>query len=134
MARYDVAVAALALDVPARWLDSVLARHDVPGVTRSVQGVRRTISDDAMLLLACARDLHLEGRVPVPVALEAAAALVRDGQWRTGTVTWSVALPTLRQELATAIADAIERAVPRRRGRPPGQTARDASRRPLERP
>lgn len=123
MARYDVRVAALALDVPYRWLDSVLARHNVAGVTAESQGVRRSVADESLTILAIARDLHEQLGLPIARALDAAHRLQADGQLRAGAVSLSIARPALEASLAAAAADAVERVVPRRRGRPPARGA-----------
>jgi hypothetical protein len=125
VARYDVAVAALALDVKAQWLDTLLARHDIVGVTRVTQGVRRTISEEAMVQLAIIRDLHVGGGLPIPAAVAMSQVLSQRGEVTAGVVRWVADLPLLRQQVAAQVADAIERAVPRRRGRPPQRPSPD---------
>lgn len=119
MPRYDVALAALALDVEPAWLDVLLARNSIPGVIRETQGVKRTISDDALVQLAIVRDLHLHLGLAVPKAIPVAADLMQHGHHRVGAVQLQLDLPSLRTQLAAAAADAVERVVPRRRGRPP---------------
>ena len=50
MARaYTVGTAALALDVPTKWLDNVLSHHSVPGVVQERQGVSRKVSLEGVL-------------------------------------------------------------------------------------
>lgn len=119
MARYDVRLAALVLDVPYPWLDVLLARHDVPGVGRAESGARRTISDDGLLTLAIARDLHHELGLPAPRALRVAATLAATGCASVGVVSLNLDVAALRRQLLQAAADGVERVIPRRRGRPP---------------
>lgn len=119
MARYDVRVAALALDVPYQWLDSLLARHHVLGVTAEVQGVRRSLTPDALARLTIARDLHESLGLPIARALEAADRLLASGVLAAGAVTLSVDRHALETAVAHAAAEAVDRVVPRRRGRPP---------------
>lgn len=119
MARYDVRTAALALDIPYPTLDVLLARHDVCGVTRSAQGIRRTVDDAALVTLRIAIDLRDGLGVSFERGLEIARGLQRSGEARQGAVTISVNLEAVRLDLAARLSDAIERAVPIRRGRPP---------------
>lgn len=126
MARYDVRLAAVALDVAYRWLDGVLARHRVEGVTSEVQGIRRTVSDDALVTLAIVRDLHAQAGLPIGRAIEIAERLEPDGRLRLGIVTVAVDRHAVARDLAPQVADAVERVVPRRRGRPPGQSGEAA--------
>ena len=52
---YDVRTVALALDVSVKWVDNLLSHHQLLGVTRSRQGVGRTISDDGLLAIELVR-------------------------------------------------------------------------------
>jgi hypothetical protein len=126
MARsYDVAAAALALDVEPKWVDNVLSHHDVPGIARSRQGVSRAITPAGLLHLAVARALAEGVRVPIGTAIELATVLLA-GQ--AGSVAETPVAPTLtlrldRAAMASALEhrllDAVELAPARRRGRPP---------------
>lgn len=119
MARYDVRLAAVALDVPYRWLDGVLARHRVEGVTSEVQGIRRTVSDEALVTLAIVRDFHAQVGLPIGRAIEIAERMAPEGRLALGVVAVAVDRPAIARALAPQVADALERVVPRRRGRPP---------------
>ncbi len=128
MARsYDVAAAALALDVDAKWLDNVLSHHQVPGVARSRQGVSRAVTPQGLLHLAVARALAEGARVPLASAIQLAAVLL-EGQGSSSAetrispaITLRLDRAALRRELEGRLLDAVELAPTRRRGRPPRQ-------------
>nr|MCU0623251.1 hypothetical protein [Gemmatimonadaceae bacterium] len=104
---------------PYQWLDSLLARHEVVGVASETQGVRRTVSDEAMVTLAIVRDLTHELGIPTARAIRVAESATSDGRYRAGTVTLHLDRAAVARRLAPHVADAVERVVPRRRGRPP---------------
>ncbi|MHB1072428.1 MAG: hypothetical protein ACYC3Q_06345 [Gemmatimonadaceae bacterium] len=126
MARsYDVAAAALALDVDTKWLDNVLSHHSVPGIARSRQGVSRAITPTGLLHLAIARALGEGASIPVAAAIDLASVLL---QGQTGAVaetrvaqalTLRLDRAALAAELEARLADAVEQTPTRRRGRPP---------------
>ncbi len=125
MPRYDVRVTALTLDVPYDWLDTSLARLDLPGMTKGGRGVRRSLSDQAVLTLSIALQLTEALGVGLERAIALANALTEapDGIVQAGPVTLRVDLPAAQAELRARLRDALERVVPIRRDRPPS-TAR----------
>lgn len=69
MARaYNARLVALTIGVPDKWLDNLLSHHDLPGVTRSRQGVERRISDEGLLAIELCRILAKELGIPVTQA------------------------------------------------------------------
>jgi hypothetical protein len=117
---YDVRAAALALDIPYRSLDVLLARHDVPGVSKGGQGVSRRVSDEGLLRLAVADELWRVLQLDVPAGLALADGLISaGGELTAGDLRLTVDLVRLRARLASRMTDVIERVVPVRRGRPP---------------
>src|SRR3982750_1848348 len=66
---YDVAIAALAINAPRKWVDNLLSHHDVPDVVIARRGIARRIPHSALLHLALARDLHVELGMSVRDAL-----------------------------------------------------------------
>lgn len=125
MRAYDVAIAALALDVDHKWLDNLVAHHDIPGVERFARGVSRRLSMRALLAAAIARDLQRELAVPAARAVEIARrTLVSHHSDLALTPALSVRLDlaVLEREIAHRLVHAMETAAPRRRGRPPGQS------------
>jgi hypothetical protein len=122
MARgYTVATAALAIDVPIKWLDNVLSHHTVTGVSRQRQGISRKLSIEGLLVVAVAATLVRELGSPMPRAIEIAEELAdNDGrsQWPKG-FELSLDLPTFRASLLERLQNAVEIAPLPRRGRPP---------------
>lgn len=125
MARaYTVGTAALALDVPAKWLDNVLSHFQVPGVMQKRQGISRKVSLEGVLQLALALSLIDELEIPTANALRLASTINQTGgQHRTGSgITISLDLSTIRAGLEASLAQAVEIAPVPRRGRPPRPT------------
>jgi hypothetical protein len=123
MARaYTVGTAALALDIPAKWLDNVLSHFQIPGVTQERQGISRKVSLEAVLRLALSLNLIDDLEIPTANALRLASTLIQTGgQHRTDSgVTISLDLSTIRAGLEASLAQAVEIAPVPRRGRPPG--------------
>ena len=123
MARvYDVGIAALALDVDRKWLDNLVAQHDVPGVEHGGRGVARRLSVRALVAAGVARDLQRELGVAAGRAVDIArAVLAGDRSVLTLSPALSVHLDlaAAEREVETRLVHAMETAVPRRRGRPP---------------
>lgn len=122
MRAYDVAISSLALDVERKWLDNLLAQHDVPGVERVARGVSRQLSMRALVAAAVVRDLQRELGVPVARGLEVARhAADSHGHDMPLSPALSVRfdLSLIEREIGHRLIHAMERAAPRRRGRPP---------------
>lgn len=121
MRGYTVATTAFALGTNSKWVDNVLSHYRLPGVKQSHQGISRTVSFEAVRILALA--LQLADRFPnaVAEALELARAVISDSG---GVVQLSSALvltadlPGLDEWLAKRLALAVEAAPIPRRGRP----------------
>jgi hypothetical protein len=119
---YNVAVSALVIDAPAKWLDNLLSHLSVPEVGSERRGVARRIPHSTLLRLALARELHVEFGIGVRDALALAAELLdaddatvsRGGHLR---VTFDRA--ALERTVSERLRDALESAPAPRRGRPP---------------
>ena len=125
MARaYTVATAALALRVPAKWIDNTLSHFSVQGVSQARQGVSRKLSVDALTVLSIALSLIQDLDTPVANALEIATQLARSGG--TLVLPLGMILRVDLQKINTAILERLEHAVEiaplPRRGRPPQKT------------
>lgn len=120
---YDVAVAALAIDAPLKWLDNLLSRHRIPGVEQARQGVTRRLSRDALATIALVRLLCTDLGVPVERAVDLAVRLCASDDdmllMAAGTLTLAVDRADLAQRIAARLPDAVESAPRRPRGRPP---------------
>ena len=152
MARvYDIAVAALAIDVERKWLDNLTAQHSIPGTEHVARGVARRLSMRALLTAAIVRDLNRGLGVPVGRGVEIASSILgtlpspegaagaRAGAG-AGTevprsasrsvlpigesLTLAVDVERLEGEIERRLLEAMETRVPRRRGRPPRKERR----------
>ena len=120
MRAYTVAVAALALQVDAKWVDNVLSHHRVLGVQRKRQGIQRQIPPESLLILASAQHLVETLGLPIARALELAhAAVAADGSAPISPVSGlTLDLATISADLNDRLADAVEGAAQKTRGRP----------------
>ena len=122
---YDVAIASLAIDAPAKWTDNLLSQHDVPGVTSARRGVARRIPRPTLLLLALTRELHVSLAMGVRDALQLATRLLTEDarhEWRVGSVGVVIDRVALERALDERLRIALESAPAPRRGRPPNRT------------
>ena len=127
MRLYDIAVATLAIGAPRKWTDNVLSQHAIPDVLSVRQGVARRISYQALIRLAIIRQLHTGLGVGVADAVHFAGRLLDSGQTAVlaeGHLRLSVDLVALRTVVDERLAAALESSPSRRRGRPPGKSAR----------
>ena len=117
---YTVATAALALDVPAKWVDNILSHHTVPGVAQERQGIARKLTIDGLLVLALTSFLIQELGVPLPKAIGIAEHLLRkEGRYESPRgFSLMLDLSTFRANLLERLEDAVEMAPAPRRGRP----------------
>ena len=117
---YTVATAALALDMPIKWLDNVLSHNPIPGVAQQRQGVSRKLSIEGLLVLALASSLVQELGTPMLRAIGIAQALVRtEGRYESPQgINLFLDLPTFRNTLLERLESAVEMAPAPRRGRP----------------
>lgn len=123
MARsYDAAVAALTLDVPFKWIDNLLSRHTIPGVDGGTQGTTRRLSPGAVVRIRVIRILSEELGVPLPQAVLLAGRLADhapDGlQIGDSAGSLSIDFERVHRWVAQRLADAVESAPRRVRGRP----------------
>ena len=151
MARvYDIAVAALALDVDRKWLDNLTSQHTIPGTDHFARGVARRLSMRTLVTAALVRDLSRELGVPVARGVEVALGFVNGEQPAAGTsaagaeveaasrppervavvrrigsrITLAIDIAQLEREIEGRLLTAMETVVPRRRGRPPRKERR----------
>ena len=112
---------ASALGVERRWLDAVVVRHRIEGVIRERQGVSRTITPTAVVTIAVALVLVEALRVPIGLALELAASLVRDGGEHAPAagVMLRVNVSAIERRISARLTEAVESHPPPRRGRRP---------------
>ena len=126
---YTVAVAALALDVPVKWLDNVLSHHRISGLETGKQGLQRRIPTETLVVLAIARTLHRGIGAPLAKALDLAAMATNspggrvpissDEPAQAGDLWLGVDVDSVRRALDIRLREAVEFGATPRRGRPP---------------
>ena len=126
---YDVAAASLATGSPLKWVDNLLSRHSVEGVEQGLQGTTRRLAPRAVLRIAVIRilvdslGLSVARALPIAEQICTSPAHAADLEDEMGTVT--VDVPRLERQLAGRLADAVESAPRRTRGRPPAGRLRN---------
>ena len=125
MRLYSVVVASLAIGAPGKWVDNLIAHHDLPDVRSRARGVARGISWAGLVRIALIRELHLALGCGVREAVALSDRLLRAS---TGQVTvghWSMLgfeRRGLEEDLPRRLAEALESAPRPRRGRPARRT------------
>src|SRR5688572_30447845 len=98
---YSLRLVALTTGVDGRWLDNLLSRHQIPGVSRQRRGVERRINDEALLAIELVRILNLELGVSMATAVVVAAHMLAPqsaGMYRTTSgLTLTLSIAELRQ-------------------------------------
>ena len=125
MRAFDVTAAALALDVPRKWLDNLLCQNQLSGASRARQGVKRRLEPRAILQIDIALRLAGDLGLSISAALALSETLLAcDGTHAgSGGTVLRIDIESLEQSLADRLAFAAESAPPRRRGRPPKRAA-----------
>ena len=124
---YSVATVAFAVGAETKWVDNLLARHDVPGVVRGGRGVELAVSGSGLLVVAALHRLVVALGAPIAVALPLAARLAAGPHGEVavdGVLALRLDRRALEGELAARLVDAADAIAPRRRGRPPRRRAR----------
>jgi hypothetical protein len=124
MRSYDVAVASVAIDAPAKWTDNLLSQHAIPDVVSAHRGVARRIRHAALIRIALIRQLHVRLGVSVADGVEIAAQVLDSesaGVHVSGQLTLCVDLTELERRLAERLVEALESVPTTRRGRPPAR-------------
>jgi hypothetical protein len=118
---YTVATAALALGMPAKWVDNILSHNKVEGVRQERQGIARRLTVDGLVILAITALLGHELGLSTTRAIAIADGLVKgEGRYSPGQgLTVEIDLPVLQANLLQRLESAVEMAPIPRRGRPP---------------
>jgi hypothetical protein len=122
MARaYTIATAALALEMPAKWLDNTLSHIGIPGVRQAKQGVARRITIDGLLILSIAALLSNELGISLSRAATLAETLASNNGLYTSPLGVGIHLDLegLRSKLLERLEHAVEVTPIPKRGRPP---------------
>ena len=114
---------ALTLDVSLKWVDNLLTRTVLQGVSKARQGIERRITDDGVLAIEICRLLCFDLGIPISRAAEIANAAVDIGSPHfdyvsSGGLSLRISLDTMRARLRSRLADAIQSLPRTRRGRP----------------
>jgi hypothetical protein len=120
---YDISAAAEALDVPAKQLDNILSRNEIPGVEKKCRGVTRRLSGEAIATTRLALDLARSLGMPVGAALRTALVLTQADRGLASAgpfATLTVDVAALRRSTSARLDAAVESVGRRRRGRPAG--------------
>jgi hypothetical protein len=117
---YTVATAALALGVPAKWIDNVLSHNKVLGIRQDRQGVARHLSIDGLAILGLTILLISELGLPTVKAIGVAESLVNTNGRHAAPQGLSVQinLAVFQAGLLERLENAVEIAPIPRRGRP----------------
>jgi hypothetical protein len=120
---YSTRLIALTTGADYRWLDNLLSRHDLPGVSRTERGVERRISDDGVLTIELVRILNIELGVSVAAAVGISRVIqgppAKRGEYRTVSgLVLTLPLDDIRQRLRARLAEATEFIANVPRGRP----------------
>jgi len=127
MRSYSVAISALAIGAPHKWIDNLLSHCPIPDVSAERRGVARRIPHVALLQLALTRELHLELGIGVRDALALAGELLSSDDnavSRGGHLRVTCDRLALERMVSDRLRDALESAPAPRRGRPVGRSPR----------
>jgi hypothetical protein len=118
---YTVATAALALDMPMKWVDNILSHYRLAGIQQERQGIARRLSVEGLLTLALAALLIHELGLPAANAITVANEIIEhDGQHSAAHgLTIQIDLAAFQNSLLESLERAVEIAPTPRRGRPP---------------
>ena len=118
---YTVATAALALGMPAKWVDNILSHYKVPGIRQEKQGIARRLSIEGLLILALTVLLVDELGLPAAKAIGIAEEMMKNGGRFVASkgLTIQIDLPVFEAGLIERLESAVEVAPIPRRGRPP---------------
>ena len=117
---YTIATAALALDIPVKWLDNALSHNQIRGIHQERQGVARRLTVEGLLILAIAATLVKELGITLTAALEFAEGIAMSAGTYTSPagVRIQLNLEALNARLLERLANAVEIAPSPKRGRP----------------
>lgn len=124
---YSLATVAFAVGAETKWVDNLVARHEVPGIARGGRGVELAVSGTGLLVVAVVRRLVVDVGLSVGVALPLAVRLVASPEGMAqagGPFTLRLDRRAIERELAARLVEAAEAIAPRRRGRPPRRRPR----------
>ena len=131
MRAYTVATVAVALRVPAKWVDNTLSHHRVPGASKAKQGIARRLTPEAVVVLAIAiilsRSLAVSAGRSISIARELFRAGGSEATYELGDAgELRLDVAAIESRVMHRLAEAVEIAPIPRRGRPPVSTRKTA--------
>jgi len=120
---YSARLVALTTGSSSQWLDNLLSRYVLPGVSRHHRGVERRINDEGLLAVELVRMLNLELGVSVENGVVIASHVLKraspapDFRTPSGLVL-HFPLESIQQRLRSRLSEATEFVAQVRRGRP----------------
>jgi hypothetical protein len=119
---YSVRLAALTIGADSRWIDNLLSRHHLPGISRERRGIERRIDDEGLIAIELVRILNLELGVSMAAAVAITATMMAphtEGHYQTPSgLALHVPMSELAQRLRARLDDALEFVARVPRGRP----------------
>ena len=125
MRLYSIVVASLAIGAPVKWVDNLIAHHDLPDVRSRARGVARGISWAGLVRIALISELHLALGCGVREAVALSDRLLSASTGQVTVGQWSMLgfeRRGLEEDLQRRLAEALESAPRPRRGRPARRT------------
>jgi hypothetical protein len=123
MRMYSIAVTALAVDAPIKWIDNLLSQHAIDEVVSAQRGVARLFPYSSVVRVAIIRLLHTQLGMSVADAVRTTASILGPGTagaHETALLRLTVDLPALEHTVNAKLSEALESMATPRRGRPPG--------------
>jgi hypothetical protein len=122
---YSTSTVAHALRADPKWLDNLLAHHNVLGTAKARQGSPRHLTPESIAILYIAKALTSSLGCTVAQALEVATSLVKQRELHLAPGLTLTADPSsIHELLQQRLLDAVQTAPPKTRGRPPNRQAR----------
>lgn len=122
MRAYTVATVAITLGVAPKWLDNVLSRYPVRGVSKGRQGISRKLEPHAVVTLHLANELIRTLSLPLGEAISLAEKIGQAGEGASirlfGTALLTVDMAKVAGEVSDRLALAVEVTPTPKRGRP----------------
>ena len=120
MRSYTVAITALVIDAPAKWVDNLLSQHPVPEILSFNRGIARRVPYSALVRLAIVRQLHDQLGLGVANALRIAGQLIgaKSDVYESGQLRLVVDRVALERHLNSRLVEVLESAPTTTRGRP----------------
>jgi hypothetical protein len=122
MRLYGIAVTALAVNAPIRWIDNLLSQHVIDDVVSAQRGVARLFPYSSVVRVAVIRLLHTQLGMSVTDAVRMATSILDSdaaGVHETAQLRLTVDLPALEHAVNVRLSEALESIATPRRGRPP---------------